>query len=72
MKRIKVKCLNGFKEYKRNILYAEAIKDKEYVAVLCEESGEYFAKDDKGHEFLVGELLIDDTLKINEDFMLIN
>lgn len=53
MKRIKLKCLNGFKIYKRNIFYAEAVEGKEYTAILCEESGEYFSKDDKGHEFLV-------------------
>lgn len=72
MKRIKLKCLNGFKIYKRNIFYVEAVEGKEYTAILCEESGEYFSKDDKGHEFLVGELLFDDTLKIGEDFKLIN
>lgn len=41
MKIIKVKCLNGFKIYKRNIFYAEAVEGKEYTAILCEDSGEY-------------------------------
>lgn len=71
LKRIRVRCLNGFKTYKRNIFYAEAVEGKEYTAILYEETGEYFTKDDKGHEIMVGELLFDETLKLDEDFELI-
>lgn len=72
MKKIRVRCINGFKISKRNIKYAEVIENKEYIAVLCEESGEFFAKDDKGHKFFVGELDIEGNLELDKDFMLIN
>lgn len=71
MIKIRVRCINGFKVFKRKIEYAEIIENKEYVATLCEESGEFFAKDDKGHKFFVGELDVDDNLKLDKDFELI-
>lgn len=71
MNKIKVKCLNGFKIIKRGIWYAEVIEGREYIATLCEESGEYLAKDDNGHKFLVGELDFDEKLILEEDFTLI-
>ena len=60
MNKIKVKCLNGFKIIKRGIWYAEVIEGREY-----------FAKDDNGHKFLVGELDLDEKLILEEDFKLI-
>lgn len=71
MKKIKVRCLEGFIMRKKNVICAKAVKGKIYTAILCENSGEYFAKDNNGHEFLVGELDMDENLRLDKDFELV-
>lgn len=75
-KNIKVKCISGFKELdmKENEI-AEVLEGNEYEAELYEETDEYFSKDHKGREFLVGELRIDCLgdlkIKLGNEFELI-
>lgn len=71
MKKIKVRCLKGFTLHKKNMIYAKVLEGKIYTAILCENSGEYFAKDNNGHEFLVGELDMDENLRLDKDFELV-
>jgi len=69
---IRVKCVEEFElwgEGKTKLL-AE-VEEKEYIAQLYEETEEYFAKDSKGREFLVGEINIDRKLVLKQGFELI-
>ena len=69
---IKVKCSDEFElwgEGKTKLL-AE-VEKKEYEAQLYEETEEYFTKDLKGREFLVGEINNDGKLVLGQDFKLI-
>ena len=68
-KTIKVKCTDGFRQYTNDgklTLLAEVEEDKEYVAHLHEETQEYFAHDQEGREFLVGEIRWNKELKRNK------
>ena len=69
---IRVKCIEGFTLHNYNFtkLLAE-VEKKEYDAQLYIETEEYFAKDLKGREFLVGEINIDRKLVLGQDFKLI-
>ena len=68
-KSIKVKCTDGFRLHTNNgkaTLLAEVEEDREYIAYLHEETQEYFANDQEGREFLVGEIRWNKELKRNE------
>lgn len=73
MNLIKVKAKDAFvlRNYK-NETVAEIEEGRVYNAKLYEPSGEYFAKDSQGREFYVGELDIEDNLKLDECFELDN
>ena len=79
-KNIKVKCKEDHSicEVYNGKLKEIAVVDKgiEYIAVLHEETEEYFAHDLEGRKFLVGEIRFDKELKIDklvlsEDFELV-
>ncbi|KIN81895.1 DNA translocase FtsK [Clostridium botulinum] len=70
---IMVKCLDGFTIFnndKQRTISAVIEDDKEYIATLYKRTEEYFAKDSKGREFLVGELDIDGKLVLEKGFEL--
>lgn len=77
-KKIKVKCNEAFTIFNNDSDIQEGrtisavVEEKEYTATLYELTQEYFAKDDKGREFLVGEINIDEKLILEEEFELIN
>jgi len=71
-KSIRVRCVEEFELWGncKTKLLAE-VEKKEYEAQLYEETEEYFAKDLKGREFLVGEINSNGKLVIGQDFELI-
>ncbi|MCX0386694.1 hypothetical protein LI053_14725 [Clostridium perfringens] len=72
-KAIKVRCLESFSEVSlRTKKLLANVKEGVYEAELYEETGEYFAKDHKGREFLVGELGDDEReIELDENFELV-
>lgn len=71
MKQIKVRCMNGYKEFTRGKLTCEVNEGEELVAELHKESGEYFAADGKGREVYVGCLDSYGKLVLDYDFELV-
>lgn len=71
-KRIRVKCVEGFRLYdnkgERIIANVDA---GQYIAKLFKETEEYFAKDSEGREFLVGQININGNLELEEGFELL-
>lgn|GEM_PF-1451893 len=66
---IKVKCIDEFtlRNHDETEVLAE-VEERDYVAELHEETEEYFAKDDQGREFLVGEININGELVLQDGF----
>lgn len=72
---IKVKCIMGYKQFRNDedkTLLAVVEEGKIYKANLYELTGEYFANDSEGREFLVAELNANDELILNPEFELTN
>ena len=69
-KKIRVKCKeeHSICEVHNGKLKEIAVVDEgeEYVAVLNEETEEYFARDLEGREFMVGEIRFDKDLKMDK------
>lgn len=70
---INVECMDEFTlmNHDETDVLAEVEKG-EYVAELYGETEEYFAKDSKGRDFLVGEINADERLILEEGFKLSN
>lgn len=69
LKKITVRCIRGFRIYRSGKVTADVEKDEIYEAKLYEPTEEYFAKDSKGREFLVGEISFDKrTVILEEEF----
>lgn len=68
---IKVMAIDGFTEYHKENISCEVMEGEEFIAVLNEESGEYFAVDSKGREVFVAELNAEGKLELDECFELI-
>lgn len=75
--KIKVKCIQEFTELntKQTEVLAEVFEGNEYEAEQYIETGEYFARDHEGREFLVGKLKINSLgkpeIKLGKEFELI-
>lgn len=78
--KIKVKCIQGFvecndKNTEELEVLAEVFGGNEYEAELYTKTDEYFARDHKGREFLVGELKInylsEPKIELRKEFELI-
>lgn len=69
LEKITVRCKRGFRTYRSGKVTADVEKDEIYEAKLYEPTEEYFAKDSKGREFLVGEISFDErNLILEEEF----
>ncbi|MCD3321141.1 hypothetical protein G8V07_12560 [Clostridium botulinum D/C] len=70
---IKVKCLEEFTLYNnggKNLIADVRVGD--YIAKLYKETEEYFSKDSKGREFLVGQMEDDNKIVLEQGFKLVN
>ncbi|EOU1877951.1 hypothetical protein F6J56_05775 [Clostridium perfringens] len=67
LEKITVRCKRGFRTYRSGKVTADVEKDEIYEAKLYEPTEEYFAKDSKGREFLVGEISFDERNVILEE-----
>ncbi|MBI6033736.1 hypothetical protein [Clostridium perfringens] len=71
-KKLTVICIRGFITYRSGKVTADVEKEEIYEAKLYEPTGEYFAKDSKGREFLVGEISFDKrTVILEKEFTLL-
>jgi hypothetical protein len=79
-RKIKVRCIQEFTEYNTKQIegfevLAEVFEGNEYEAELYKKTNEYFARDHKDREFLVGELkmnsLGESKIKLGKEFELI-
>lgn len=71
-KKLTVICIRGFITYRSGKVTADVEKEEIYEAKLYEPTGEYFAKDSKGREFLVGEISFDKrTVILEKEFILL-
>lgn len=71
-KKITVRCIRGFRTYGNGKVIADVEKNEIYEAKLYEPTEEYFAKDSKGREFLVGEISFDKrNVILEEEFILL-
>lgn len=71
---IKIKCTvdSTFRKNNRQkTIIATAENGKEYTAKLYRPTEEYFAEDEKGREFLVGQVRNDDEVDLMDGFELI-
>ncbi|KGM93331.1 hypothetical protein IRP63_14585 (plasmid) [Clostridium botulinum] len=68
---INIRCLEKFTLYNNGgkKLIAD-VKSGQYVAKLYKETEEYFSKDSKGREFLVGQLGDDNKIVLEQGFKL--
>lgn len=67
LEKITVRCKRGFRTYRGGKVTADVEKDEIYEAKLYKPTEEYFAKDSKGREFLVGEISFDERNVILEE-----
>lgn len=68
---IRVRAIEEFTEYYQGNISCEVKEGEEFIAVLNEESGEYFTADSKGREVFVAELSAEGNLELDECFELI-
>jgi hypothetical protein len=71
MKQINVRCTDPFQAFSGTNLLYEVKEGEEMVAVLHEESEEYFAMDSDGEEVYVGCLDVNGVLELDECFELV-
>lgn len=72
LEKITVRCIRGFRTYRSGKVTADVEKDEIYEAKLYEPTEEYFAKDSRGREFLVGEISFDKrTVILEKEFILL-
>jgi hypothetical protein len=68
---IEVECMEGYDIVSQDGKQIFAVVDEGiYTGILNEESREYFAKDRQGNDFLIGELDVDDNLRLEDGFRL--